>query len=135
MNTEELDIKAKIAIAAKAYKCKNSLAEFVKEFWDVVVGNELIWSDHMTVLCDEIEKVDRRIFVRHKKEYDLIINVPPEHQKQQLRYHGNLLGFRQYAGYNRLRSFSDDAVVGISDKIKLIMNSEKYKAKLPRSGS
>ncbi len=132
MNTEELDI-SKIAIAAKAYKCKNSLAEFVKEFWDVVVGNELIWSDHMTVLCDEIEKVDRRIFVRHKKEYDLIINVPPGTSKTTIA--SIMATCWDFANMPAIRivliSFSDDAVVGISDKIKLIMNSEKYKAYFP----
>ena len=43
-------------------------------------------------------------------------------------YYGNLLGIRKHAvNQDSYTSFSDDAVISIADKVKLILNSDKYK--------
>jgi predicted phage terminase large subunit-like protein len=62
---------------AAAELCKRHLSFFVKEFWPVVIAEELVWSDHMQVMCDEIQKVYEQAIARKPKLYDLIINIPP----------------------------------------------------------
>ncbi len=62
---------------AAAALCRKRFSFFVKEFWHTVVAEDLVWSPHMDVLCDEIQVVYERVAKRQKKEYDLIINIPP----------------------------------------------------------
>lgn len=75
---------------AAAEMCKRKFSFFVKEFWSVIEEDELEWNWHMDVLCDEIEVVYERTFLKLRpgkngkmelnrlpKLYDLIINVPP----------------------------------------------------------
>lgn len=67
--------------------CKRRLSYFVKQFWDEVIEDELEWSPHMDVLCNEIQAVYERVFLRQDpvtkawyrlpKLYDLIVNIPP----------------------------------------------------------
>jgi predicted phage terminase large subunit-like protein len=72
----------------KASILKDSLEEFVKEFWGTVVADEIIWEPHMTLLCELMQEVieltclrpdplnpERKI--RLQKLHDLIINIPP----------------------------------------------------------
>lgn len=61
---------------AAAELCRRRLSYFVREFWDIVVPNKLIWGKHMDVLCDEIQDIDERVFASQNKKNDLIINVP-----------------------------------------------------------
>ncbi len=63
--------------AVRAEKCKRSLKCFIQEFWEVISDDPLIWNWHLDYLCDELEKVARRVARRERKEYDLIVNVPP----------------------------------------------------------
>ncbi|MBL0235027.1 MAG: hypothetical protein IPQ08_15440 [Chitinophagaceae bacterium] len=77
---------------ASAELCKRKLSFFVKEFWHLVSAEALIWEPHLDVLCDEIQEVYERVFLRQTgvkedgktplltrlpKDHDLIINVPP----------------------------------------------------------
>lgn len=79
---------------AAAVLCKRKLSAFVKEFWSVIEEDELEWSPHMDVMCDEIQEAYERVFlrpdpddpnpdpkrkkkIRLPKQYDLIINIPP----------------------------------------------------------
>lgn len=56
--------------------CRESLEEFIKTFWKVVVPEDpLIWNWHMTVMCSELQACYERVFVRVKREHDLITNV------------------------------------------------------------
>lgn len=57
--------------------CRRKLSFFVKEFWDVVIAEQMIWGPHMDVLCDEIQVAYERVMRREPKEYDLYINIPP----------------------------------------------------------
>lgn len=57
--------------------CKRKFSFFVKTFWHIVVAEDLVWEPHMEVLCNEIQVAYERVFLRNKKAYDLVINVPP----------------------------------------------------------
>ena len=80
-------------------------------------------------MCNEIERVYKLVFERRHKEHDLIINIPPGTSKTTIcSIMANLLGIRKHAVNQILiTSFSDDAVISIADKVKLILNSDKYK--------
>lgn len=54
-----------------------SLYEFIKYFWPIASPHEFSGNWHIEYLCKELEKVAQRVANREKKEYDLIINVPP----------------------------------------------------------
>jgi predicted phage terminase large subunit-like protein len=62
---------------AAAELCKRKLSFFVREFWDIIIEEDLEWAPHMDVLCDEIQAVYERVIARQPKLYDLIINIPP----------------------------------------------------------
>lgn len=122
---------------AAAERCKRpgGLAFFVQEFWDVIVPNPLQWNWHMQILCDEIQESDERVFKRLPKNYDSIFNVPPGTSKTLI-----LSIFStawEFALMPEIKvfvgSFSDGAVSGISDKIRLLMKSPKYRKYFPET--
>lgn len=57
--------------------CRNSFYDFVKEFWEVIIPEKPIWNWHIKYLCDELQIIAERVFKGEKKQYDLIINIPP----------------------------------------------------------
>jgi predicted phage terminase large subunit-like protein len=57
--------------------CRESFQDFVREFWDTVVPEPLVWNWHIGVMCDELQTIAERIFIRAPKEYDEVANVPP----------------------------------------------------------
>lgn len=61
----------------KAELCRRSLSFFVKEFWEVIIQDPIVWNWHMDALCDEVQKVYEAVISRKPKLYDLIINIPP----------------------------------------------------------
>jgi hypothetical protein len=63
-------------------QCLISLERFTITFWDVIIENELVWSEHMSIMCNEIERVYKLVFERRHKEHDLII-YRPERVRQQ----------------------------------------------------
>lgn len=62
---------------AAAELCKRKLSFFVKEFWDIIVEDELEWAPHMEIMCNEVQTVYERVIKRQVKLYDLLINIPP----------------------------------------------------------
>ena len=118
---------------ATAQMCLRHLWYFVREFWATVVPNELIWNWHMKAICDEVQRVDERVFERKEKEHDLIANVPPGTSKTKIVC--VLATAWELARKPDLRifvgSYSDMAVLGISDDLKIVMRSEKYRAFFP----
>lgn len=113
--------------------CLKDLKRFVKTFWDVVVPNQLVWNWHMGVLCDEIQEVYERVFLRLPKKNDLIINVPPGTSKTKILSVmatcwaiARMPEIKIFVG-----SYSDSAVLGISDEIKIILRSELYASYFP----
>lgn len=57
--------------------CRESLYDFVKEAWHVLVPEEPVWNWHIEYVCDELQKLAKKVFNRQPKEHDLIINIPP----------------------------------------------------------
>ena len=118
---------------AAAELCRRKLSYFVKEFWDIVVPNDLVWNWHLDVMCDELQQIQERVFKSEKKEYDAIFNVPPGSSKTMII---SVLGTAwEFARKHDIKSFvgsySDAAVLGISDNIRLVMKSEKYRTFFP----
>jgi len=119
-------------IKRRRKRCKD-LKNFVKEFWDIIVPNELKWNWHMDVLCDEIQESDSRVFKRLPKLYDSIFNVPPGATKtiilsiMSTAWEFSMMPeIRVFVG-----SYSDSAVIAIADNIRLLMKSEKYLETFP----
>jgi len=110
-------------------QCLISLERFTITFWDVIIENELVWSEHMSIMCNEIERVYKLVFERRHKEHDLIINIPPGTSKTTIcSIMSTCWAFANMPSIRILiTSFSDDAVISIADKVKLILNSDKYK--------
>lgn len=61
----------------KAARCRRHLFYFMQEFWDCVSTEQPKWNWHIEYLCDQLEKVARRVAANLPKEHDLIINIPP----------------------------------------------------------
>lgn len=57
--------------------CRESFHEFVLEFWDTVENETPIWNWHIPYICNELQTMAERVFKGEKREYDLILNVPP----------------------------------------------------------
>lgn len=126
--------KVKVSqVAIEREYCRRKLKNFVKFFWSTVVPNDLVWNWHMDALCDEIQAVDEQVFLRKPKLHDLIINVPPGTSKTKIC--SVMATAWEFARKPDLRifvgSYSDTAVLGISDDIRIIMNSPKYRQLFP----
>ena len=57
--------------------CKDSFYDFVKTFWSTIIPEKPVWNWHIKLLCDELQEIAERVFLRQPKEYDLIINISP----------------------------------------------------------
>jgi phage terminase large subunit-like protein len=121
--------------AINAELCLRDLSHFVKEFWDTIVPNALVWNWHLTVLCDEIQASDERVFAGLPRLYDLIINVPPGTSKTKIISilstaweFARCPGIKVFVG-----SYSDMAVQAMADEIKLVMKCEKYQRYFPKT--
>jgi len=133
MEMQELKILKLLETKTDRENCLESLKYFVKHFWKDIVPNDLIWSNHLDVLCEEIQRADERVFQRVAKEYDLIINVPPGTSKTLICSvfstaweFARMPDIKVFVG-----SYSDSAVLNIADNISILVNSEKYKSLFP----
>lgn len=132
----QIPIKPRVNLdEVKAELCRRSLSFFVREFWPVVATTALVWNWHIDVLCDEIQEIDERVFLRQPKLHDAIFNVPPGTSKTKiLSILSTAWEFcRQPSIKTFVGSYSDAAVIGIADEIRLIMKSEKYKMYFPKT--
>lgn len=64
--------------------CKHSYEHFVREFWDTVVAEQLIWNWHMSELCSLLQECAERVMRGEPKAWDLIVNIPPGTSKSTL---------------------------------------------------
>lgn len=60
-----------------AEKCKRNFSIFIETFWECISADELSWNWHIDYLCQELEKLARRVAEGLPRENDLIINIPP----------------------------------------------------------
>jgi len=135
---------------AAAELCRRKLSFFVQEFWSEIIAEELVWSRHMDVLCDEIQKVYERVFLRPDpadpepdekkrkkfrlpKEYDLTINIPPGTSKSTI---GTIMapawGWTRDPSIRCITgSYSDSLATEHSTKSRDIIQSDKYRLYFP----
>lgn len=64
-------------VQAKAELCKRDFFYFLQEFWSVIIPEEPQYNWHIEYLCKELQGVVEKVSKREKKDYDLIINIPP----------------------------------------------------------
>ena len=117
----------------KAELCKRYLWYIVKEFWNEIIANDLVWNWHMKVLCDELQAVTEKAINEQNKENDLIINVPPGTSKTSI---VSILGTAwEFCKKPSIRtavgSYSDDAIKDIADKIRVLVHCKKFKDYFP----
>lgn len=113
--------------------CRRKLSIFVKEFWDIIISDELIWSPHMDVICDEVQEVYERVIALQPKEYDLIINVPPGSTKSTLvSIMAPAWGWTKAPWLRHITaSYSDSLSTEHAVKSRDIIRSDKYKKYFP----
>lgn len=56
---------------------RESLFDFVQEFWGTIINETPVWNWHIPYLCQELQAIAERVFKEQPKEYDLIVNIPP----------------------------------------------------------
>lgn len=74
---QPINISNELLDKIESEACKESLFEFVKSFWSEIIPEEPVYNWHIPYLCEELQIISEWIFNRQKKEYDLIINIPP----------------------------------------------------------
>lgn len=129
---------------ASAELCRRKFSRFVKEFWSIVVKEELVWEPHMEVLCEEIQRVYERVFlqpdpndpakqIRLPKQYDLIINIPPGLSKSTIvTIMAPVWGWTRDASLRHITgSYSDALATEHSVKARDIIKSDKFKLYYP----
>lgn len=114
-------------------KCKQSLLFTLVYFWDTVVRDEMVYNWHMGELCNELEKVGRKVISREDKDYDLIVNIPPGTTKSTI----TTIVFPVWLWMNdpsiRIISNSYSSAVSIEHAMRSrdILDSEKFKTLFP----
>jgi predicted phage terminase large subunit-like protein len=63
--------------AVRAEACRRSLFAFLQEFWDLIIDETPIWNWHIPFICGELEDLFWGVLARRRKQYDLLINIPP----------------------------------------------------------
>ncbi len=113
--------------------CRESLFEFVKEFWSDVIAERPVWNWHISYLADELQIMAERVFKGEPKEYDLVINVPPGSTKSTLcsimfpSWTWTRMPSCRYLG----GSYTAPLAMDLSRKNKDVVTCEKYKKAFP----
>ena len=63
---------------------RDSLWDFVKDFWPEISTEKLQPNWHMEVICSYLQYVAERVFKGLPREYDLVVNVPPGTSKSSI---------------------------------------------------
>lgn len=110
-----------------------SFYDFVRGMWQTVIPEKPVWNWHIEFVCDELQKVAERVFLREKKEYDLIINIPPASTKSTL---ASVMfpawcwvrdpSFRMICG-----SYAYPLALLLASHCRRVLESEKYQSLFP----
>lgn len=126
--------------------CRREFSFFVKEFWSIIIAEELVWEPHMEVLCNEIQTVYERVFlrpdpndptgkrmIRLPKLYDLIINIPPGTTKSTIvTIMAPAWAWTRDASLRVITgSYSDSLATEHSTKSRDIITCDKYRLYFP----
>lgn len=124
--------------------CRRSFYYFVRYFWDTIVADEPVWNWHIKYICDEMQAIGERTFLRSrstlpdgkpapksrlKKEFDYIImNVPPGSSKSTIA--SEMYPLWVWANDPTQRficgSYASTPAEDIAEKCYNIYNSEKF---------
>lgn len=120
-------------IRVKAELCRRTLAFFVKEFWEIIIQDPIVWNWHMDVLCDEVQQVYERVIKRQQKLYDLIINIPPGTSKSTIAtVMAPVWSWTRDQGLRHITaSYSDSLSTEHAVKSRDIVRSDKFRLYFP----
>lgn len=143
-STPTASTKQPNADKAMAELCRRHFKRFVREFWDLIISEELVWEPHMDVLCIEVQKVYEQVFlkpnpddpakmIRLPKLYDLVINIPPGSTKSTLvTIMAPAWAWTRDPSLRMITgSYSDSLATEHSTKSRDIITSDKYKLYFP----
>lgn len=125
---------AAIAIKVRARASRLSFEEFCKEFWETIPGTEpVIWNWHMTVMCQEMQKVAERVFQAKPAKNDLLINISPGSSKSSIcsvLFHP--WTWTRMPNARHINSSHTEALVhDLANKSREVIKSAKYKLFFP----
>lgn len=118
----------------RASICRESFEDYVRHFWDTVPGaGKCKWNWHLSVFCDELQKVAERVFKGLPKEYDLVINVSPGTSKSTIIsiLFPTWVWTRMPNGRVMTASHTDSLVLDLSTKARSVILSDKYRETFP----
>lgn len=113
--------------------CKDSFFEFVKRFWPVIIQEEPVWNWHIEFLCSELQRAAELVFANKPREKDYIVNVPPGTTKSticSIMYPAWILSRMPHARII-CASHTDQLVLDLSTKSRMIVESEQYQRWFP----
>ena len=122
-----------LELAATREVCLDSYEHFVKEMWDSVETAKLQWNWHMTVLCEELQKLGHRVMAGKPNDYDLCINVAPGSSKSNLIsvFFTPWLMARQPSIRVIAASYSHVLSQQLSSKCRDVIRSDRYQQLFP----
>jgi len=124
MNKEE-----KVDLYLDRIFLQSNFYEFFKFFWSTLNHEKLVDNWHIKYLCDELQSVAERVFRREKKEYDLIINIPPSMSKTSILniYFPLWCWVNDYTIPFISVSYSYQLSINISEKCRDVLRSDLFK--------
>lgn len=113
--------------------CREDYESFVREFWETITKEPLLWNWHMSVICRDLQRLAERVFLRQPKEHDEVINIPPGTSKSSLCsvLFPPWVWTRMPEAQFICPSYSYDLSLDLSGKSRDCVKSEKYKACFP----
>lgn len=117
----------------EASVCKDSFYEFVKRFWHVIIQEEPVWNWHIEYLCERLQQAAELVFADKPREQDYIVNVPPGTTKSTITsiMYPAWIYSRMVHARVICASHTDQLVLDLSTKCRMIVESEKYQRLFP----
>lgn len=119
--------------ALAASICRESFADFVREFWGTIVPEKLHWNWHLDLLCEEMQRLAEDVFAGNPRKYDLVVNISPGTSKSTIMS----VMFPAWC-WTRMPSFrfigasySFPLAMDLSQKCRDVVNSDKYRGYFP----
>lgn len=120
-------------VQLEASLCRDSLADFVQRFWDVVVPETLHWNWHMEALCEDLQAAAEKVFREEPKEADRVYNVPPGSSKSTIC--SIMFPIWVWTRFPSARticgSYAERLSLDLSRKSRNIVNSDKFRKLYP----
>jgi len=108
--------------------CKESLYDFVQQFWSTVIPEKPVWNWHIEYICNKLQNIAIRVAQRQPKLKDTIINISPGSTKSSLvceffpAWVWTWFPTASFIG----SSYRHDLAMDLSRKNRAIVKSQKY---------